>query len=411
VTHTRRTRIAILLIVGSLTGFAPLAIDFYLPGLPQLTSDLGADASTGQLTLTACLLGIALSQVVAGSISDTLGRRRLVLIGLVAFAAASLLCAVAPSIWPLIGLRFAQGCAVGIGFVIARAVVRDLYEGHEAARIFALLVLISGLAPVLAPLAGAQVLLVTSWRGIFVVLAVLALALLAIAVARLPETLADHLRHEPGLGAKLRVYKVLLADRAFMPYASSGSLAFAAMFAYIAGSPFVLENVYGLSPLVYGLVFGANSVGIVACSQVSGRLVAKTGPSILLTAGLASMAAGGVGLLVAIALDLGLAPLLGCLIVAIASIGLIVPNATALALAEQPHAAGSASALFGLGQFGIGAIAAPLVGVAGSHDALPMGIVIAVCGVGALLVERLFAVRAAPGAPRAPREPFEAPVR
>jgi DHA1 family bicyclomycin/chloramphenicol resistance-like MFS transporter len=389
VSDERRRRLLILLIVGALTGLAPMSIDFYLPGLPHLTSDLSASTSTGQVTLTACLLGIALSQVVAGSISDSLGRRRLVVIGLASYAAVSLLCAVAPSIWVLIGLRFLQGAACGIGFVVARAIVRDLYSGVAAARIFALLVLVSGVAPVLAPLLGAQVLLLTSWRGIFVVLATFSALLLVASLLRLPETLAHHLRQEPGLAAKIKVFRNLLGDRTFLPYAVSGSLAFAAMFAYIAGSPFVLEKIYGLTPTAYGLVFAANSVGLVVCSQVSGRLVARTGPRRLLSLGVFAMSTASVGLLLAIAFDAGLALLLAFLIVAIASIGLILPNATALALAHQGHAAGSASALFGLGQFGVGALAAPLVGVAGSHDALPMGITIAACALGALLVERL----------------------
>jgi DHA1 family bicyclomycin/chloramphenicol resistance-like MFS transporter len=395
----RRHRSAILLIIGSMTGLAPLSIDFYLPGLPQLTSDLGAHTSTGQLTLTACLLGIAVSQVFAGSISDSLGRRRLILIGLGAYLAVSLLCALAPSIWILIGLRLAQGAAIGIGYVVARAIVRDLYSGAAAARIFALLVLISGVAPVLAPLLGGVFLLFTSWRGIFVALAALSALLLLVAVARLPETLPAHLRHEPGLAAKIRVFEGLIADRRFFPYAVSGSLAFAAMFAYIAGSPFVLENVYGLSPQAYGLVFGANSAALVICAQISGRLVAEVGPRRLLSAGLAAMSAGGVGMLLVVGLGGGLVALLACLVVAIGAIGLIVPNATALALAHQQHAAGSASALFGFGQFGVGAIAAPLVGIAGSHDALPMVLAIAVCALGALLVERLTAPEPEPSSP------------
>lgn len=389
----RGQRLALLAIVGALTGLAPLAIDFYLPALPDLTGDLGANASVGQLTLTACLLGIAISQVFAGSLSDTLGRRPLVLVGLAAFLAISLLCAAAPDIWVLVGLRFLQGCACGIGFVVSRAIVRDIYSGTAAARIFARLVLISGVAPVLAPLAGALVLLATSWRGIFVVLAAIAAALLAVALARLPETLEEHLRHEPGVRAKLRVYRELIGDRRFLPYAASGSLAFAAMFAYISGSPFVLENVYDLSPQLYAVVFGVNSAGIVALSQVSGRLVDRTGPRPLLDAGVTTMAVGGIGLLAAIALDAGLVPVLLFLVVTISVIGLILPNATALAMADQPHAAGSASALFGLGQFGVGAVAAPLVGVAGSHTGVPMGIAIAVCALGSLAILRLSAPR------------------
>jgi MFS transporter, DHA1 family, multidrug resistance protein len=384
----------LLLIVGALTGLAPLAIDFYLPGLPRLTADLHAGTSTGQLTLTSCLLGIAATQVFAGSASDTLGRRRLVLAGLAGFAAVSLLCALAPSVWVLIALRFVQGGACGIGFVLARAIVRDLYSGIAAARIFALLVLVSGVAPVLAPLLGGQILLVTSWRGIFLVLSVFSVALLTLAALRLPETLAVHLRHAPGMAGKVRVFNEILRDRRFLPFAASGSLAFGAMFAYIAGSPFVLENIYGLSPQLYGLVFGLNAAGIVICSQASGHLVARVGPRRLLTTGTAAMALGALGLLAAVAFGAGLAVFLTFLILTIASIGLILPNSIALALADQEHAAGSASALFGVGQFGIGALAAPLVGVAGSHDALPMALTIAFCGVGALVLERLGPARA-----------------
>jgi MFS transporter, DHA1 family, multidrug resistance protein len=384
---------------GALTGLAPMSIDFYLPSLPHLTADLGADTSTGQLTLTACLLGIALSQVVAGSLSDTLGRRRLVLIGLAAYGSVSALCAVAPSIWVLLGLRFAQGCACGIGFVVARAIVRDVYSGDAAARIFALLVLISGVAPVLAPAIGGQVLLLTSWRGIFVVLAALGAVLFVAAALRLPETLPTHLRHEPGLAAKLRVFGVLLTDRRFVPFAVSGGLSFAAMFAYISGSPFVLENIYGVSPQLYGVAFGVNSAGIVATSEVSRRLVGRVGPAPLLRFGVTTMAVGGAGLLATVLLGLGLVPLLLFLLATISSVGLIQPNATALAMAHQQHAAGSASALFGLGQFGVGAAAAPLVGIAGSHTAVPMAVTIAVCGVGSLIVLRAFTVLPA-AAPR-----------
>ncbi|MFT3864253.1 MAG: multidrug effflux MFS transporter [Solirubrobacterales bacterium] len=384
---------SLLLIVGALSGLAPMSIDFYLPALPHLTADLGADTSTGQLTLTACLLGLALSQIVAGSLSDTLGRRRLVLVGLAAYGAISVLCAVAPSIWVLLGLRFAQGCACGVGWVVSRAVVRDVFSGDAAARTFALLTQISGVAPVLAPVIGAQVLLLTSWRGIFVTLALLAAVLLAVAALRMPETLPDHLRHEPGLGAKLRVFGSLLRDRRFVPFAISGGLSFAAMFAYISGSPFVLENLYGLSASLFAVVFGVNSAGIVLASLASRRLVGRVGSGRLLNVGAWTMALGATGLLVTVLLGLGLAPFLVFLLMTIATVGLIQPNATALAMAYQGHAAGSASALFGLGQFGVGALAAPLVGIAGSHTAVPMAVVIAACGLGSLVVLRASADR------------------
>jgi DHA1 family bicyclomycin/chloramphenicol resistance-like MFS transporter len=389
-TISRRARLAVLLVIGALTGIAPLSVDGYLPGLPEMTADLGASASAGQLTLTAFLLGLAFSQVVAGSLSDSLGRRAPVITGLVAYLATSLLCAVAPGIWWLVAMRLAQGAAAGVGFVIARAIVRDLYSGAVGARMFARLVMISGVAPVVAPILGGQLLRFTSWRGIFVAFAVISAAILVIATLHLVETLPVHLRHEPGLTTKLRVFRRQLTDRSFLPYALAASLAFAAMFAYISGAPFVLEEIHGLSAQSFSLVFGMNAFGLVTCSQISGRLVVRTGPAPLLQAGALTMATGAAGTLAAIALGAGLVPLLVGLLLTVSSIGLIVPNATGLALARQGAAAGSASALFGLGQFGLGAMLAPLAGVAGKHSALPMGIVIATCGLGALAIVRLY---------------------
>jgi DHA1 family bicyclomycin/chloramphenicol resistance-like MFS transporter len=383
-------RVAIFIVVGALTGIAPLSIDAYIPGLPELTSDLGTSASTGQLTLTAFLLGLALSQVVAGSISDNIGRRTPVLAGLLAYVVTSLLCGLSPEIWTLTFLRLVQGAAAGVGFVIARAIVRDLYTGSAGARVFARLVLISGVAPVIAPIIGGQVLRFTSWRGLFVVFAVISTVILVVANLVLVETLPDHLRHEPGMRTKLRVFRRLLGDRTFLPYALVGSLGFAAMFSYIAGAPFVLENIHGLSPQQFSLAFAANAAGLVALSQISGRFVERIGPSVLLRGGALMSATGGVVTLLSVALDAGLTPLLAGLWLMVSAIGLIVPNSTALALAHQGERAGSASALYGLGQFGLGAVLAPLAGVAGNHNALPMGITIAACGIGALVINQVW---------------------
>jgi MFS transporter, DHA1 family, multidrug resistance protein len=376
----------ILLILGALNALAPLSTDFYLPALPTLTADLGANTSTGQLTLTACLVGIAISQVVAGSLSDSLGRRRLVIWGLGGYAAISALCALAPDIAVLLLLRLGQGAACGAALVVSRALVRDAFAGDAAARVFSSMLLVSGVAPVLGPVVGAQMLLLTSWRGIFAALALIGVLLLAAVAARLPETLPVDRRHEPGLRKRLGVFRRLLGDQRFVPYAISASLTFAVLFAYIAGSPFVLEDVYGLSPQLYGVAFGVNAATIVVSSQVGRRLVGRYGSPRLLWVGAQAMAFGGVGLLLTVILGLGLAPLICCLLTTVGSIGLILPNATALALADQGHAAGSASALYGFGQFGIGAIAAPLVGIAGSGTAVPMAVVISGAGVGSLLV-------------------------
>jgi MFS transporter, DHA1 family, multidrug resistance protein len=380
----------LIVILGALSAFGPLSIDMYLPGLPALTRDLGASASTGQLTLTGCMLGIAAGQLFVGPLSDSLGRRRPLLTGLGGYVAASLGCAVAPSIWILIVLRLVQGMLGGAGVVIARAVVRDLFEGAAAARVFALLMAVMGVAPVFAPLVGGQALAITSWRGIFVVLAAIGVPLLLATLLWLPETLPPERRHAGGLTATVRTFGRLLSDRSFMPAATSFSLAAAAMFAYIAGAAFVLEDVYGVSAQTFSVIFAANSAGLIAFSQLGGRLVGHYGPAVLLRVALFGDALGASAAFVVILTHAGLVPLLITLFVMLSFSGMVYPNATAVALGEQEGKLGSASALLGMGQFGTGAVLAPLVGLAGSHDAVPMGIIIGVCGTAALGVNLAF---------------------
>ena len=379
-----------LLILGGLSAFGPLSIDMYLPGLPHMTDDLGASASTGQLTLTACVLGLAFGQVLAGPFSDRLGRRRPLLIGLVAYAAASVACALAPTIWTLIPLRLVQGVAGAAGIVIARAIVRDLYSGDAAAKMFSLLMLVMGTAPIFAPIIGGQALRVMSWRGIFIVLAAIGALLFVASALWLNETLAAEQRHSGGLRSVLDTFGRLLHDRSFMPYALSFGLAFGAMFTYIAGSPFVLEKIYGVSPQVFSLVFAVNSASLVAATQVVHRMVERVGSPALLRFGLFATAAAGAALLPVVLANGRLALVLTCLIVLVTGIGFQVPTSTALALADQGWAAGSASALLGLGQFLIAALVAPLAGIAGQHTAVPMAIVIATLSVAGLAVEMAF---------------------
>jgi DHA1 family bicyclomycin/chloramphenicol resistance-like MFS transporter len=370
----------LIAILGGLSAFGPLSMDMYLPGLPSLTRDFGASASTGQLTLTACMLGIAGGQLFTGPLSDTLGRRRPLLAGLLGYILASLACAAAPSIWTLIVLRFVQGTLGGAGLVIARAIVRDIFSGAEAARVFALLMAVMGVAPVFAPLVGGQALAITSWRGIFVVLAAIGVPLLLTTVVWLPETLR----------ATVRTFGRLLADRSFIVPASSFGLAAAVLFAYIAGSSFVLEDVYGVSPQVFSLVFAVNSAGLIGMSQLGGRLVGRFGPASLLRFGLTGVAVGSAATLIVTLAHAGLAPLLVSLFVILSFNGLVFPNATAISLADQEGALGSASALLGVGQFGTGALIAPLVGLAGTSDAVPMAVLIGACGVAALAVNLVF---------------------
>jgi MFS transporter, DHA1 family, multidrug resistance protein len=382
-----------VLILGAVSAFGPVSLDTYLPGLPELSRDLGVSASAAQLTLTACLVGLAGGQLIAGPLSDAFGRRRPLLIGLAAFTAASLLCAAAPDVWTLTVARVLQGAAGAAGIVIARAVARDLYSGTPLARFFSLLLLVNGLAPILAPVVGGQLLHVTDWRGVFVVLAGFGAALFLAAAVGLRETLAPERRHGGGLRSTLTTFAALLGERRFRGYVLSCGLAFAAMFAYIAGSPFVLQDIHGVSEQAFGAAFGVNAAGILALSAVGGRLVGRVGPARLLAVGLGQQALGALGLFVAVVADAGLAPLLAALFLVVSSIGLVLPNASALALADHPRTAGSASALLGLCQYVFGAVAAPFVGVGGTDTALPMAIVIVACSLAASAAYRLLAGR------------------
>lgn len=368
----------LVVLLGALSAFGPLSMDMYLPGLPSMARDLSAPAWAAQLTITTTMLGLAGGQLVAGPISDALGRRRPLLAGVAAYMATSLLCAMAPNIWLLWLFRLGQGAAGAAGIVIARAIVRDLHEGIAAARFFALLMLVGSLAPILAPLVGGQLLHVTDWRGIFVVLAAIGGLLLVAAWWMLGETLPVAMRHGGGLRATVGVFGRLARDRQFAGYTLAAGLTFAAMATYISGSPFVLQDIHGVSPQLFSVLFAFNAVGIMIASQTSRALVGRFGPRAVMRTAVSVGAVGGVGVLVSVLADLGLGGLLPSFFVMVSSVGAVLPNAAALALADHPRTAGSASALFGLAQFAIGALAAPLAGVGGSHTALPMAIVMAV---------------------------------
>ncbi|ACZ88723.1 multidrug effflux MFS transporter [Streptosporangium roseum] len=374
-----RRRGLLLLILGALSAIGPLSIDMYLPAFPAIAGEMGTGQAQVQLTLTSCLIGLSVGQVVAGPLSDVRGRRMPLLIGIAAYAVASLLCAFSPSVYGLIGFRLLQGVAGGAALVIVRAVVRDLYEGAAIARIFATLMLVSGLAPILAPIAGAQLLEHTSWRGVFVSLSVAGLLLLAAALFGVRETLPRERRESGGLRHTLVTFRHLLRNRSFMASALAGGLGFGGMFAYISGSPFVLQQVYGASPQTFSLVFALNAIGLTVTAQIGGRLAGgRVAPARLILVGLFISVAGVVALLATVLLGLPLAVLIAALFVMMCGAGFVLPGTGALALAGQPQqVAGSASALTGVLQFAIGALAAPLVGLGGEDSALPMAAVLA----------------------------------
>ena len=368
-----------IVLLGSLSALAALSLDMYVPGLPAMAADLSTTASATQLTLTACLVGLALGQLFVGPLSDARGRRRPLLTGMVLYTAASLLCAFAPSIWLLIPLRLIQGAAGGAGMVIATAAVRDRGEGGTAtARLFAALMVVNGIAPIAAPVFGGQLLHWTTWRGVFLVLGGIGAALSIASFFLFGESLpAERRRTGGGVRALLPVYRRLLRDRVFVGCLLGNGLALGGMFGYISGSPFVLQDIHGLSAQQYSLVFAANGTGIVLGSQLSRWLVGRYGARRLMLVGLAGVTAGGVGVLLSVLSGAGLPVLLPLLFLNVACLGLVLPNAGALGLARHGDAAGAAASLLGPTPYVLGALASPLVGLGGRHDAAPMGVVIA----------------------------------
>ena len=361
-------------------------MDVYLPGLPELAADFGASASEAQVTLTTYLLGLALGQLLSGPLSDVYGRRRPLVAGMAVFTVVTLVCSLAPSLYVLAGLRLVQGASAAVGVAIGRAIVRDLYAGAAGARYLSRLMMVIGLAPILAPVVGGQLLRLTSWRGVFVALSVLGVALTAMSARLLPETLPRERRRAAGLAVTLRTFAQLLRDRRFVGFVLIVGLGGGAMIGYVAGSSFVLQDVYGASPQLYGALFGMNALFLVVGAQVNAQLLATRSPRSLLGIGLAAMVVAGLALVAIVSLPgAGLAAVTAPLTLLMASWGFIHANALALALADHPQVAGTAAALLGVSQYAFGAVTAPLVGLAGSDTAMPMAVVIATCGVGAIV--------------------------
>lgn len=363
-------------ILGSLAAFGPLSIDMYLPALPHLAEHFHTSTSAVQLSLTFFVLGLAFGQLIAGPISDVKGRRKPLLLGLITYFAVSLLCVFSPSIWGLIGLRLVQGFAGSAGVVTSRAVVRDLYSGTELTKFFALLALVNGAAPILSPVIGAQLLKFFPWQGVFVVLSGIGLMMFLVVLLAMPETLPDERRAAGGVKNSVSAFKKLILDRSFIGYALAQGLVFASMFAYISGSPFVVQNIYGASPQMFSFIFAMNGIGIMIASQTTGRLAGRVSEIKLLRTGLTLSWCGSAILLLLLSLHAPLHFILIPLFFVVSSVGMVNTSSFSLAMQKQGKSAGSASALLGVISLAFGGIVAPLVGIGGSGTALPMGVVI-----------------------------------
>ncbi|WP_145409500.1 multidrug effflux MFS transporter [Paenibacillus xylanexedens] len=385
-TNNSTSRIRMALILGTLSAFGPLSLDMYLPALPTLAADFQSSTSYAQLSLTACMVGLALGQLLAGPLSDVRGRRTPLIAGLLLYTIASILCLVSPTMGSFVVLRFIQGVAGAAGIVISRAVVRDVYDGPELTRFFSLLMLINGVAPIAAPIIGGLLLEYTSWRGVFILLSLIGVLTLLAVIFGLGETLPADRRSSGGLKQTLVTFRQIASNRLFMGYALTQGFVGAGMFAYISGSPFVLQKIYGISPQMFSLCFAINGLGIILASQIAGRLAGKVSETRLLIAGLIVAALGGTSLFIAILAEGNLISILIPLFLVVSSVGLVNTASFALAMANQSKSAGSASALIGVMTFMFGGIVAPLVGLGGEGTAVPMGIVILCADLGAVLI-------------------------
>jgi MFS transporter, DHA1 family, multidrug resistance protein len=373
---------ALAVVLSLLTVFGPISMDLYLPVLPALTTELRSATATAQLTITACLFGLALGQLVAGPLSDRFGRRRPLLVGVVGYVAVSLLCAASPTVETLVAARFVQGLAGGVGIVIAQAAGRDLYAGGALLRYYGRLTVLAGLAAIVGPVIGGQLAQVTDWRGIFAFLAAVGAAILAACLLVFRETLPAERRVTGGLAQTGRDMRRLLSDRVFVGAVLVTGFVNAALFAYLSGATFVLQDHYGLSPQGYSYAFGLNSLGFMVFGFLAGRAAERRERGTLVT-GIVMVLAGAGGLLATAAADLPLVAVVLSLLVMVSGVAVTTPPTTSLALAGYPDIAGTASSVLGLARFAFGGLAAPLVGL-GSGVA-PLAVVTAGgAGLGAL---------------------------
>nr|WP_314145100.1 multidrug effflux MFS transporter [uncultured Rhodococcus sp.] len=357
----------VILVLGALIALGPLTIDMYLPALPAIADDLNTPSSAVQLTLAGTLVGLALGQLVIGPLSDIVGRRLPLIVGTGVHILASVACIVAPNIAVLGGLRVVQGLGAAAAAVVAMAIVRDLFSGRAAATVLSRLMLVMRVAPVLAPSLGGAVLLVGSWRLVFAALAIMGVALMTLAIVSLRETLPPERRRASGVMPVLRTYRSLLRDAQFVVLVLVAALAMSSLFAYIAGSSFVLQEEFGLDEQQFAIVFAAGAISLIGASQLNVLLLGRFAPVQIVLAALSfAVLAGGVMAVLAIAEIGGMAGFVVPLWFVLGAVGFVMPNAPALALSRHGEAAGGAAALLGAAQFGLGAIVAPIVGALGN---------------------------------------------
>lgn len=383
--HAQYRRLVIVL--GILNAVPPLTIDTYLPALPRLATSLHATDAQAQLTLSAMMLGLGFGQLLVGPLSDAVGRRKPLLLGLLGHAVASAVCGLAPNIWVLLAGRLVQGLAASAVAVVSQAVVRDLFRGRRAADLLSRLALVTGVAPVVAPLLGSGILTFTSWRGVFVVLGTVAILCGLLSRSQLGETLPADRRQPADVAATVSAYRTVLGDRLFVAVVLVAAMSFTALFSYVSGSSFVLQDLFGMSPQVFGVCFASMSIGLTLASQANPRLVNLVGPVQALLVGLLVMLTGASVMLLLACLRVGGAVgFLAPMFVVMLGLGFALPNAPAVALHRHGANAGTAAAMLGASQFAMGGVVTPLVGAMSDGTSRPVPILVLASTVLALVV-------------------------
>ncbi|MCY8309041.1 Bcr/CflA family efflux MFS transporter [Bacillus vallismortis] len=379
---TGKERLALALLLGMLAILGPLNIDMYLPSFPEIADDLSASASLVQLSLTACLVGLTIGQLIVGPVSDAQGRRKPLLICIFLFALSSLFCALSPDITTLVAARFLQGFTASAGLVLSRAIVRDVFTGRELSKFFSLLMVITAVAPMVAPMTGGAILLLpfASWHTIFHVLTIIGFLLVLLIAFRLKETLPPEKRIPSSIGTSVKTMGSLLKDRSFMGYALTVGFVHGGSFAYVSGTPFVYQDIYGVSPQVFSILFGINGLAIISGSFIIGRFGGIIHEkSLLRIAVITAMIATAV--LLAMTMIHGpLATLVISIFIYMITIGMVLTSTFTLAMERQGHRAGSASALLGMLPLLLGSVVSPLVGI-NETTAIPMGAIMFVTAV------------------------------
>lgn len=388
--NQKKLPVGLIILLGTLSAFGPLSMDMYLPSLPLIEEQMHTSASLTQLSITTCLIGLAIGQLLIGPYSDKHGRKKPLVVGLIIFTVISFLCSFVTSIWILIVLRFIQGLSGSAGLVISRAIAKDLYDGTELTKFFSLLMAVNGVFPVLSPIFGSIILKFTTWKGIFIVLGIIGTILFLAILLCFKETLTIDNSPESESQHPLAIIKSLVSDKVFISYALIQGLVMGAMFCYISGSSFVLQNMFGLSSQGFSLVFAINGLGIVLMSQITGRLASRFGENLLLQTGISVAGLGSIALFGSLFLPRHLLMVTVPLFFIVSMVGMVSTSSFSLAMQNQKKSAGSASAILGLGMNLIGGLLSPLVGVGGSYTYVPMAALILICDISAVLIFYLY---------------------